>query len=77
VTLSPCVRICKVDDSGTYCVSCFRTLQEIGTWQWMTEEEQARTIALTEIRKLAHEVDNETKGVSRKLEPCRGHDAQE
>jgi predicted Fe-S protein YdhL (DUF1289 family) len=77
MTLSPCVRICKVDDSGTYCIACFRTLQEIGTWQWMTEEEQARTIALTELRKVAHQIEKQDPAVRGRLEPCRGHDTQE
>lgn len=27
--VSPCVKICKVDDSGTRCVGCGRTLDEI------------------------------------------------
>jgi mannose-6-phosphate isomerase-like protein (cupin superfamily) len=29
VSASPCVKICKLDDSGTRCVGCGRTLDEI------------------------------------------------
>lgn len=79
--MSPCVRICKVDESGTYCVACFRTLKEISTWQWMTEEEQALTIATTELRRTAYKLDkkneqSKAKSKARRVEPCAGHDTQ-
>jgi predicted Fe-S protein YdhL (DUF1289 family) len=81
MTLSPCVSICKVDNSNTYCTACFRTLQEITTWQWMAEEEQARTVALCEIRKLAHRLDTRNEQgkatpKNRRTKPCSGHDTQ-
>jgi uncharacterized protein len=80
MTMSPCVRICKVDDSDTYCLGCFRTLSEVSSWQWMTEEEQAFTIGLTELRRTAHNLDKEhgkqaTKKAGR-VKPCTGHDTQ-
>lgn len=78
---SPCVRMCKVDNSNTYCVSCFRTLTEISTWQWMTEEEKAFTVALTELRKTVHLLDKENEQIKvdskdRRVKPCSGHDTQ-
>ena len=30
---SPCVKTCRLDASGTLCLGCFRTLQEIAGWQ--------------------------------------------
>lgn len=80
MTMSPCVRICKVSDTGGYCVGCFRTLDEITTWQWMTEEEQAFTIAKTELRRTAYNLDksHEIKAKSKtgRVKPCNGHDSQ-
>jgi predicted Fe-S protein YdhL (DUF1289 family) len=80
MTMSPCVRVCKVDSSNTYCVACFRTLSEISSWQWMTEDEKALATALAETRKLAHKLDNahEIKAASKtgRVEPCNGHDSQ-
>ena len=55
--MSPCVNICKADRTNLYCIACCRTLMEIQKWQWMTEEEQAQTVALCEIRKLAQKLD--------------------
>lgn len=77
--ISPCIRICKADNTGTYCTGCYRTLIEIQTWQWMTAEEKARTIALCETRRIAKAVDDAVNGSeskARRLEPCRGHDTQ-
>lgn len=38
---SPCVNVCKVDDSGV-CVGCFRTLSEIASWRdWSDAERHA------------------------------------
>jgi uncharacterized protein len=78
--MSPCVRICTVDNTSTYCTTCFRTLTEIQTWQWMTEEEQAYTTAMCELRKLANKLDeytdNEAKRKDTRVKPCSGHDTQ-
>jgi predicted Fe-S protein YdhL (DUF1289 family) len=79
--MSPCVNICKADRTNLYCIACCRTLMEIQKWQWMTEEEQARTVALCEIRKLAQKLDRHDEQVkaapkNRRTKPCSGHDSQ-
>lgn len=81
MTMSPCVRICIADDRGKYCTGCFRTLIEISTWQWMTDEEKAFTIALTEMRRTAYNLDRENEQIkaeskTRRVKPCSGHDTQ-
>tara|TARA_B100001093_G_scaffold418746_1_gene410085 strand:+ start:76 stop:273 length:198 start_codon:yes stop_codon:yes gene_type:complete len=40
---SPCVKICKYDDtfmSGMVCIGCFREQYEITNWLRMTEKER-------------------------------------
>jgi hypothetical protein len=42
---SPCVGVCRLDDTDRYCVGCLRTLDEIARWAGMTREERLRVIA--------------------------------
>ncbi|WP_084455635.1 DUF1289 domain-containing protein [Novosphingobium rosa] len=37
---SPCLGLCRVDDSGEICVACKRTLEEIAGWAMMSGEEK-------------------------------------
>lgn len=39
---SPCISVCAIDESGTYCIGCKRTKQEIGGWMSFSEEERQR-----------------------------------
>ena len=32
-SLSPCKKECKLDENQEYCVSCFRTINEISGWE--------------------------------------------
>lgn len=53
-TLSPCVRICTLDDADV-CMGCGRTLGEITGWTRMSHEER-----LTVMNRLAREHDQAT-----------------
>lgn len=35
--ISPCVGICRLDDAGTHCIGCLRTLPEIAAWSGADE----------------------------------------
>lgn len=37
---SPCVRICVVHPEARICTGCYRTIDEIGRWSRMTNEER-------------------------------------
>ena len=37
---SPCKKVCVVDPNEPICVGCFRTLEELGRWTTMSEEER-------------------------------------
>jgi predicted Fe-S protein YdhL (DUF1289 family) len=43
--MSICNKICKVDDSNTFCVGCGRTLEEITEW-FTAEKERKMEIAV-------------------------------
>lgn len=30
---SPCIGICEIDENTSYCIGCFRTLNEIKVWR--------------------------------------------
>lgn len=34
--LTPCRRLCRLDDTGAYCTGCGRTRAELGAWRGMT-----------------------------------------
>ncbi len=41
---SPCMNVCRLDPTGAVCVGCWRTLDEIGRWQVMSDDERARVM---------------------------------
>ena len=38
VAPSPCISVCRLDDSNRHCVGCHRTLAEIGAWARLDDE---------------------------------------
>lgn len=48
---SPCINVCTLDATGTQCLGCFRTLDEIATWGSMPETEKARVMSMLPARK--------------------------
>lgn len=42
---TPCVQVCIVDGASSLCLGCYRTLQEIGGWSGMSDDERAAIIA--------------------------------
>ncbi|SMR72899.1 hypothetical protein SAMN04488030_1644 [Aliiroseovarius halocynthiae] len=39
---SPCIKICVVHPEARICTGCYRTIEEIGGWSGMTNDERAR-----------------------------------
>ncbi|WP_108977885.1 DUF1289 domain-containing protein [Leptospira ryugenii] len=37
---SPCIKVCMMDPDTGLCAGCFRTIEEIGTWSKLSEEEK-------------------------------------
>ncbi|RZJ41706.1 MAG: DUF1289 domain-containing protein [Brevundimonas sp.] len=42
---TPCVKVCIVDGPTGLCLGCYRTLQEIGGWSALTDEQRAGIMA--------------------------------
>lgn len=51
--ISPCKGICKLDTRREFCVGCFRTLEEIGSWWKLPQSEQERIIEECKLRETA------------------------
>lgn len=43
--VTPCVKVCIVDGASSLCLGCFRTLNEIGSWSALTDEQRADIMA--------------------------------
>jgi len=41
---SPCVKICKLDAGGRYCIGCYRTREEIASWNRYDAGEKAAVL---------------------------------
>jgi len=48
---SPCIDICSIDDKKGYCKGCYRTLEEIGAWSFLTDDEKRTIIDALPARK--------------------------
>ncbi len=48
---SPCNKDCIMDQETHYCKGCYRTIEEIIRWQFLTTEEKNNILVLTEQRK--------------------------
>lgn len=46
---SPCIQVCKYEDD--ICVGCYRTMNEITGWLFMTDEQKTKSLEEAEIRR--------------------------
>ncbi|MFY9344459.1 MAG: DUF1289 domain-containing protein [Planctomycetota bacterium] len=44
-TLSPCIRVCRMDADDRWCLGCARTRAEIAGWWLMSERDQRAVLA--------------------------------
>ena len=51
IAKSPCIKVCEMDHLSGLCVGCFRTLEEIGRWSVMGEEEKENVLKDVAFRK--------------------------
>jgi uncharacterized protein len=49
---SPCLKVCALDPTGTFCVGCFRTRNEIARWRDASDDEKRRIKAAATKRAL-------------------------
>ena len=42
---TPCIKVCIVDGASSLCLGCFRTLNEIGGWSGLSDDQRAAVMA--------------------------------
>ena len=48
---SPCISVCKMDDSTGLCIGCLRTLDEIAAWSVLDDDARRRVLASIDARR--------------------------
>jgi predicted Fe-S protein YdhL (DUF1289 family) len=48
---SPCIKVCKYDDDRV-CVGCYRTMNEITRWPFMTDQQKTDSLKDAALRKI-------------------------
>ncbi len=54
-TTSPCIFVCKLDRTNSYCVGCRRTVVEISHWLFLSDLEKTKINEDIERRKAEQE----------------------
>lgn len=42
---SPCIKVCVIEPESRLCTGCLRTIDEISTWSFMSNEERRSVVA--------------------------------
>ena len=53
MTGSPCIGVCRMDETGSFCQGCWRTLEEIGAWPAAADVERMEILAFADQRRAA------------------------
>ena len=53
---SPCTQVCTLGASGSLCIGCFRTVDEIALWGGMTDDERREVLAALPERRRRHDI---------------------
>jgi len=51
--VSPCVSVCQLNPHSGLCLGCLRSLDEISTWNRISQDEQRRVLAAVAQRREA------------------------
>lgn len=49
---SPCIDVCRIDQSSGLCEGCYRTLDEICMWTRYSDQERAGIMAQLDARRI-------------------------
>jgi uncharacterized protein len=52
---SPCINVCRMDDTSGLCAGCFRNLEEIARWSAATPDEKIAILAAVQRRRAEHD----------------------
>lgn len=48
---SPCISVCAIDEATGFCKGCHRTVEEVASWLYYTDDEKRRVLAALPARK--------------------------
>jgi predicted Fe-S protein YdhL (DUF1289 family) len=48
---SPCISVCSLDEDTGFCRGCYRTGDEVETWERLTDDEKRNLLKRLEARK--------------------------
>ena len=48
---SPCISVCTMDEDTGYCKGCFRSLNEVASWLYFSDNEKIKIIEQLSLRK--------------------------
>ncbi len=57
---SPCISVCRMDATRTWCEGCLRTLDEIATWGGLGDDAKRAVWVLIEQRKSSTAISSKT-----------------
>jgi predicted Fe-S protein YdhL (DUF1289 family) len=50
---SPCISICAMDEVTGFCKGCYRTIEEVASWLYYTDEQKTQVLENLRQRKPA------------------------
>lgn len=53
--LSPCKKVCKLDETKWYCITCFRSVNEIANWSFYSDDQRNDIMQQLDKRKAENE----------------------
>lgn len=59
---TPCIKVCRLDDSSGLCVGCGRTIEEVAAWVAMSAPERQRVMAALPARLAARRMPKAATG---------------
>ena len=48
---SPCINICQIDETKSFCIGCSRTIKEISEWSTYNDKQKKKILNLLQERK--------------------------
>ena len=48
---SPCINICQIDETNSFCIGCSRTIKEISEWSTYNDKQKKKILNLLLERK--------------------------
>ncbi len=47
---SPCISICAIDEASGFCKGCYRTVEEVASWLYFTDDQKLQVLETLKAR---------------------------